>query len=254
MPKTPAPPETVLTEAAFRDIVKQANAGDGKALARLRDVLDANPDLWQRFGNLPDHAERTLVRTIAGGDQLLAESVRRSAQNLRRELGAETASPLDRLAIERVVACWLQMQHADVATVKPTGTFHEGLYFIRRQDSAHRRFDAAMKMLLLIRHVEAGAGRSIPPLRLAAAATAETASVAETMLAEEMTSGGVAPVAETSPTEASTERLAVVSPGEAAEPDEAGAAAEQHVNGHVSNGHVPQNRLAALLKAVQPVG
>ena len=48
MNETPCPP----ADLDFRNLVQQANDGDKGAFTRLKSVLDENPKIWQRVGDL----------------------------------------------------------------------------------------------------------------------------------------------------------------------------------------------------------
>ena len=157
--------EVPLTQDAFQVIAANANKGDSKALAELHDLLDKNPQLWHTTGDLAAHAELTLIRKICGGDQLMIESVRRRAEQLRQDLGWATAGAQERLAIDRVVACSLHMQHRDAEAIRAAGCLESLLYATKQQDAAHRRFESAMKLLLLVTNRTSAATGELKPRR-----------------------------------------------------------------------------------------
>ncbi|HUP81518.1 MAG TPA: hypothetical protein VM260_23405, partial [Pirellula sp.] len=58
------------------------------------------------------------------------------------------------LAIERVISCWLQVQHADLVVAQSKSVSHAaGDYNQRRQDRSNRRFLAAVKTLATVRRL-----------------------------------------------------------------------------------------------------
>jgi hypothetical protein len=142
-----------LDKAAFRQLVQRVNAGDEQALQDLRDILDTCPGVWQHVGNLAAHAEMSLIRMIAGKDRLLLESLQRSAAEMRAELSRPDASELEKLAVQRVVACWLQLQHADAASAAPDQSLQQGKFWAQEQDRAHRRYLTAVKQLTTLRQL-----------------------------------------------------------------------------------------------------
>ena len=144
------------SHAEFKLLVDQANGGDRNALEALRRLLDDNPQIWQRVGDLAVHAELALISLVAGADNLMAESLKRSLEDLRAQLGADSASPLERMAIGRVVACWLQLQHVDVLTDKATPGSHAAKFLLQRQAQADRAYHAAIKSLTSIRQLLPG--------------------------------------------------------------------------------------------------
>src|SRR5262245_53031389 len=78
----------------------------------------------------------------------------RKLELLRAELAGPSPSPVERLLVERAVACWLQVQDADVryAQAQPGGpsTAHNE-FLQRRMDRAHRRYLSALRTLALVR-------------------------------------------------------------------------------------------------------
>src|SRR3982751_2113489 len=115
-PQQPPGPITDLDE--IRDLLGRAAGGDSKAIPELRAVLDHRPELWRRLGDLAAHVELAWIGEVAGPDPALAEVLARKVAGLKRELGGPAPSPLERLLADRIVACWLQLHHADLAAVK----------------------------------------------------------------------------------------------------------------------------------------
>jgi hypothetical protein len=147
-------------QSDFRQLVARANEGDPQSLQRLREVLDANPEIWKRVGDLAMHAQLTLARLIADGDQLLFESIQRKAADLEKELLAASPTPLERLGVQRVVACWLQLQYADAMVCSARDNLAQGKFWSQQQDRAHRRYHSAVKQLLAIREILPKAGQT----------------------------------------------------------------------------------------------
>ena len=149
------------------ELVQRAQQGDLTALPLLREALEGDPSLWQEYGDLAAQAQEAWLQLLAGTDYLLAESVRLKLAALRQELGAEGASPLEKLLIERVVACWLQTHYADALYAQakgPQSTASVRQELMKRQESSQRRYLAAIKQLALVRKLLRPA---LPPLQLA---------------------------------------------------------------------------------------
>lgn len=144
--------ETMPSKDEFEHLAALANAGDLEAIGRLRKLFDDHPEIWEQIGDLAKHAELTLARGVSKGEVVMFESVRRMVQKVKRELGHKDSSPLEKLAIQRVVICWLELQYAaavfPIVTGKPTAADTFGL---KQKDSAQRRFDAALKSLATLR-------------------------------------------------------------------------------------------------------
>ena len=134
-------------------MVKRANKGDKSALASVREMLNRPRGADLFGGNLAYQAELSLIENV-GGDQLVfKEALGRKLAVLRDELAGPNPTPLERLLVERVVACWLQVQDADVryAQGQKTCTFAQSEYYQRRQDRAHNRYLSAMRTLAVVR-------------------------------------------------------------------------------------------------------
>jgi hypothetical protein len=161
------------------ELVQRGQQGDLTALPLLREALEGDPSLWQEYGDLAAQAQEAWLQLLAGTDYLLAESVRLKVGALRRELGTEGASPLEKLLIERVVACWLQTHYADAlyAHAKgPGSTPSVRQELMKRQESSQRRYLAAIKQLALVRKLLRPA---LSPLQFALGTVSEDATVPE---------------------------------------------------------------------------
>ena len=152
IPGLPSSPE-------FKLLVEQANGGDPAALEQLRSVLDNHPQIWQQVGDVARHAELLVIRLVAGEDELLMQSLRRKLDDLKAQLGGDSPSPLERLAVERITSCWLQLQHIDALVAKATPGTVEATFLLKRQGQADRAYTAAVKALTTIRQLlPAGGG------------------------------------------------------------------------------------------------
>jgi hypothetical protein len=138
----------------LRPLIAQVNEGDEEAPHRIRRALEETPDSAQILSNIvAKRAERIFVGRICGDDLLLKEALSLQLQEMRKEVAGPDPSPLERLLAERVVACWLQLQHAEAAYAarlgKPTTSQDE--YHQRRLDRVHRRYVAAIRSLAQVR-------------------------------------------------------------------------------------------------------
>jgi hypothetical protein len=136
----------------LQQLVRRAQGGDQSVLGELRAALDANPDLWQRYGDLALQAQASWLNLVAGADLFLRETLERKLEQVRNELGIEGASPLERLLVDRVVACWLQTHYADTTYAQlkePTPAQHTAA--LRRQSACQQRYLQAIKALVTVR-------------------------------------------------------------------------------------------------------
>jgi hypothetical protein len=154
-----ANPSAKLTWNEFRALVKRADKGDRKGLARLREVLASgdHPD-WARwfrdtYGNPAEWLSGSLAKWAGGEDRLAMEEASQATMNkLRKELEGPDPTPIERLLAERAVLCWfvvnlyeaLYFQSKDI-------TIRQAEFQLRRVESAHRRFLSAVATLARVR-------------------------------------------------------------------------------------------------------
>ena len=153
-------------------LVERAEGGDASVMGELRVALDANPWVWERYGDLAKQSQGAWLQLVAGRNLLLLESARRKAEQLRAELAGPAPSPLERLLIERIVATWLQVHYSDASYAQLKGNspaLHTAA--LRRQNSAQQRHLQAAKALAAVRRLL----RPAPsPLELLRAPVGET--------------------------------------------------------------------------------
>ena len=141
---------------SLRSLVKRAEHGDRQALAEVREKFDAVPAAWEPFGNIAAHAQRAWIRLSAGSNPLVDEAIRRTSDRLREDLLGDASSPLERLLVDRVVACWVQLHFADqqaVAAMEAHDSIARCEYWQRQQDRAHRRYLSAIRTLAQVRRL-----------------------------------------------------------------------------------------------------
>jgi hypothetical protein len=115
-------------------------------------VLNKHPEMWSELGDLARRAKAAWLDLIAGEDLLLRESVSRHLEAMEADLGLAEASPLERLLVERIIACWLQTHYAEAAFIQVEGTNGTALArLLKCQDKAQRRLLAAINQLALLR-------------------------------------------------------------------------------------------------------
>ena len=133
-------------------LVTRAEQGDESVLPELRAALDANPWVWQRYGDLGRQSEAAWLQLVAGKNLLLLESASRKAEQLRAELAGPAPSPLERLLVERIVATWLQVHYSDASYAQLKGTNPaQHTAALQRQNSAQQRYLQAVKALATVR-------------------------------------------------------------------------------------------------------
>ena len=149
---TTTPPKQDEVLERLQRLVERAEGGDESVMPELRVALDTNPWCWQRYGDLAQQSMAAWLQLIAGPNLLLQESTRRKAEQLRSELAGPGPSPVERLLVERVIACWLQTNYADAAYAQLKGNAPgQHTVALRRQGAAQQRYLQAMRALVTIR-------------------------------------------------------------------------------------------------------
>lgn len=139
-------PFQLPTRQEFDHLCQQANAGDPSALAALRQLLDQEPQLAEHFGDLFEFAKEALIGLMGRNNALLAESLRRRAKAMERELAGEKPTLLERLVVRRVVLSWIRLQHVDTTAPDPSSR-----KALARKSAAERSWVQALKSLELVR-------------------------------------------------------------------------------------------------------
>jgi hypothetical protein len=110
------------------------------------------PHMVEVCGNLATRAENTLIRKFSGKDLAVSEGIRRKMESLRAELTGATPAPLERLLVERVVACWLHLYHLEtIYAGKDSMPLELAMHYQKCIDRAHKRYLSAIKTLAVVR-------------------------------------------------------------------------------------------------------
>jgi hypothetical protein len=131
--------------------LERAQRGDETTLPVLRELLQ-KPHMVEACGNLATHFEHTMVRKMSGKDLAFSEGLRKKLDCMRAELAGPTPTPLERLLVERIVACWLHLYHLETAYAgKDSMALDLASYYQRSLSAAHKRYLSAIKTLALVR-------------------------------------------------------------------------------------------------------
>jgi len=150
--KERTPEEDLSDVEDILKLLRRAKSGDSTVIPELRELLDLGPELVSMYGDPARMAERELVGVMAGGDLVVKETVPRKLEAMREELAGPSPTPLKRLLAERVVACWLALQHSEIIYAQNLGkvSVQQCEYYQRRLDRLHKRFLAATRTLAQI--------------------------------------------------------------------------------------------------------
>jgi hypothetical protein len=136
----------------LQTLVTRGEQGDASVLPEIQQMLDDHPEIWQRYGDLAGQAEEAWKRVIAGENTLFYESLGRKLDEFKAELTKDGNSPLERLLAQRISACWLQTQYADVTYAQTkNANLPQFTALMRRQTSSQHRLLQAIKTMATVR-------------------------------------------------------------------------------------------------------
>ncbi|MGI8836991.1 MAG: hypothetical protein ACR2H4_10190, partial [Pyrinomonadaceae bacterium] len=101
----------------------------------LRELLDGNKEfrLWEAVVGMGELAESQVLDTIVNGSgQGMRECWRQRLVSMRADLGYADSSALERLLIQQVTLCWLNLnltEYRHINIMKQSITFTLGLYW-----------------------------------------------------------------------------------------------------------------------------
>jgi len=141
-------------------IVKRADEGDISVMPQLEDLLDKHPGLWRKFGDLAKTVEDQLLAILSKDSLFTMEAIRRHLEELRAEQAGPAPAPLEKLLVNRLCLCWLQVHAADLAAAGRSDA-----EATRRQNAAQARYLAAIRQLALVRRLLRPAPSTLDLLR-----------------------------------------------------------------------------------------
>jgi hypothetical protein len=157
-----------LSQSTLNDLealIASALTGDANAVKAFQAFLaNGGSPAWREVGDLAVVAEKMLLTTMFSGKAAPALAARRRSQELRQALADDHATPLEKLAIDRVILASMFAAVIDslVAADGMTGVI--SAKHIQAQHLAERRVQAALKSLQTAREISRAAVAG--PLRL----------------------------------------------------------------------------------------
>jgi hypothetical protein len=140
------PPEVIAAS-------ERAMNGDHTALPEVRKAFIEHPTLLAEFGDLTRIAEKSLVEVLAKDNLIQSEAASRHAEDRRVALFAECESEVEKLLVERIVLCEMEVQVAVTQSAKvawnEASKVSAGAE--KRVDQAHARLLAATRALADVR-------------------------------------------------------------------------------------------------------
>jgi hypothetical protein len=138
-------------------------------LAELRRLFDEDPELWRTTGNMARRTLDHLLRTYYSQSAYARECVTRRVREMRQEFGYTESSPLEKILIEQILVCWINLYVIEINSGTQLCESHSpetGLYWDRRLTGAQRRFRRACETLARVRKLS----RNTPALQFNIAA------------------------------------------------------------------------------------
>jgi hypothetical protein len=144
--------ETALAREAHALLTKTALTREERQ--RFCAALDAMPQLAVTFGDMPEQARRAL---LTGYEAVgIKEAIDRRMHQLATALGADQATALERLLIDDILICWLDLYQFQAALARQ----HETRVHLAQQAAAepilaakHRRYLHAIEALARVRRL-----------------------------------------------------------------------------------------------------
>ena len=140
---------TLLVQADLTQLVHRGMTGDRTVLPAIRQLLDTQPVLWQELDSLATQVEQAWMERLTGADLVAQEILRRQLQTLKLALEGPDPTPLERLLVERIAVCWLEVQQADLVVTRHGQ--RPKTWGQQRQDRVQARLLAAVKALAQVR-------------------------------------------------------------------------------------------------------
>ena len=145
------PEATLRAELAqLEALSNSALAGDLTAIDKIRIALDRSPHVWRHIADLQVAVEIKMIRLFAGDSPLKQEAFRKRCSELRRQLVDDGDSLLIKMAISRVVCCWIFAQYLELRLLSSADQHDAAKQLLH----AERRLATAIRTLALARQSE----------------------------------------------------------------------------------------------------
>jgi hypothetical protein len=152
----------------LRQLQAAAEGGDEEARGELRRaVRESSPALIARLANYNKDYRRILAHTASSGHALMEDAITERADLLAREVAGPNPTPLEELLADRVASLWVLVELMDTLTSAQLARDAQRhvpstylLQMVKLQESANRRYLAAIKALAQVRRL-LGPARSV---------------------------------------------------------------------------------------------
>ncbi len=144
----------------IRAMFEGAQEGDEDAARELFQLLDGTPTETLcsvlGMGDTARHVQIAFINRAAGRNLLVKEMTQRKLEAMRRELAGTDCTPLERLLVERIALCWLQLHYYETILAQSLGdlSIAQSESQQKRIDKAHKRYLASIKTLAQVRRLQ----------------------------------------------------------------------------------------------------
>ena len=152
--------ERIQELAALSD---KAEEGDKEARLELRRaVRESAPEVIAFCSDIAHDYRQIVAKTASGGDPLVQEAIVERAERMVGEIAGENPTPLEILLAERIASLWVLTEAQEAllfatynrGRAKPVGPAYV-IQMCKIQESANRRYLAAIKTLAQVRKLQA---------------------------------------------------------------------------------------------------
>ena len=123
--------------------------------AYIELALRDNPDLWRVVGDMALQSQSRLIEAMTS--QPTAQvAIRHGIAKMRASLGEEDAPLIERLLIDQVILCWLNLnwvQRSHAGIMANSVTLTAGAYWEKRLSMAQARYLKAIETLAKVRRL-----------------------------------------------------------------------------------------------------
>ena len=145
------------------ELSEKAEGGDKDAHLELRlAVRESTPEVIARVSDLAGSYRRVLAKSASRGDPLLQEGLQERMRLMEEKVAGDKPTALEELLAERVVSCWLIVEVMETLTAaqlrrdnQKRVTASHILQMMKLQESANRRYLAAIKTLAQVQKLQA---------------------------------------------------------------------------------------------------
>jgi len=155
--KSIAKTSTSLTVADRSNLMQRACAGDRNAARDFFDSANSPEAQMELVDVIADYGQRAREQMLSFCAEkpgaFTIEATDRKLQAMREELCGVSPSPSERLLIERILSCWLQLHQIERA-MHSQENFRHVEFLDKCLERAHKRYLASIKVLAQVRKLQ----------------------------------------------------------------------------------------------------